>query len=224
MDVRAEKMLEDNPFLSNMELAYRLIFEDIILGRYQIGERLLQDKLSGLYGMSRTPVRDSLLKLETEGYVEKDGSSGFKVKEIDVVDYMEFWEFRRCMETHMAAVAATNITEMQLKKFRKNLEGTKKMGEYGNSLDIFRYDEEFHNLIVEAADNQYFQGAYEHYEAKIRYYRYLFQKQVNSVTIYAGHYRIYKALEKRNESEAKDAMYYHLSFFMKHFRNKVKNK
>lgn len=223
MNERAEKILEQNPFLNNMELAYRLIFEDIIMGKYKYGERLQQDKLSILYGMSRTPIRDALIKLETEGYVIKDERAGYKVSEVDVLDYIEFWEFRRHIESKVAALAAFNISDAQMREIRRNLEKTRELGNHGSFQEVFECDEEFHNLVVTSCGNKYFIGIYDFYQAKIRYYRYLFQKQAASASlIYSGHYKIYKALEKRDEDAARRAMYQHMNVFMEHLRQKLK--
>ncbi|POP33638.1 GntR family transcriptional regulator [Lactonifactor longoviformis] len=222
MDERAEKMLHENPFLNNMELAYKLIFEDIILGKFQNGERMQQERLSLMYGMSRTPVREALMKLETEGYIKKDDRVGYKVSNVDIIDYIDFWEFRKNLESHIAYLAATNISIQQLMKLSRNLEKTKKMGNSGNSLEVFRCDEEFHKLVVESSGNKYFIDVYNLYEAKIRYYRYLFQQKVNASMIYDAHSKIYKALESRSEDAAKRAMYQHMNAFMRHLRDKLR--
>ena len=221
MDERAEKMLHENPFLNNMELAYKLIFEDIILGKFQNGERMQQERLSLMYGMSRTPVREALMKLETEGYIKKDDRVGYKVSNVDIIDYIDFWEFRKNLESHIAYLAATNISIQQLMKLSRNLEKTKKMGNSGNSLEVFRCDEEFHKLVVESSGNKYFIDVYNLYEAKIRYYRYLFQQKVNASMIYDAHSKIYKALESRSEDAAKRAMYQHMNAFMRHLPDKL---
>ncbi|WP_207650889.1 GntR family transcriptional regulator [Lactonifactor longoviformis] len=205
-----------------MELAYKLIFEDIILGKFQNGERMQQERLSLMYGMSRTPVREALMKLETEGYIKKDDRVGYKVSNVDIIDYIDFWEFRKNLESHIAYLAATNISIQQLMKLSRNLEKTKKMGNSGNSLEVFRCDEEFHKLVVESSGNKYFIDVYNLYEAKIRYYRYLFQQKVNASMIYDAHSKIYKALESRSEDAAKRAMYQHMNAFMRHLRDKLR--
>lgn len=220
MNERAEELLKENPFLNNMELAYRLIFEDILDGKFDDEEQLQQDSLGGLYGMSRTPIREALIKLEGEGYIEK-GKRGYKMGKLDVVDYIDFWEFRRTIETYVAYLAAENASSVHLKKLKKNLEKTKQVGESGNTKDVFRCDEEFHKLVVQASRNKYFIDIYNLYESKIRYYRYLYQQHVTADIIYDAHLKIYKALEKRNEEAARSAMYQHLNAFREHLRKRL---
>jgi DNA-binding GntR family transcriptional regulator len=192
------------------------------LGKYKNGERLQQGKLSSLYEMSRTPIRDALIRLESEGYVTRDESAGYKVSEIDVSDYIEFWEFRRYLESKVASLAASNITEHQLNELKNNLERLLECGKEGEFLDIFHCDEEFHDIIINACGNKYYRGIFDLYKDKIKYYRYLYQRQVNAVMIYNGHYKIYKAFEKHDVEEARHAMYQHMNMFMEHLRNKLK--
>lgn len=220
MNERAEELLRENPFLNNTELAYRLIFEDILDGKFDDEEQLQQDRLGSLYGMSRTPIREALIKLEGEGYIEK-GKHGYKMGNLDVIDYIDFWEFRRTMEAYVAYLAAGNSSNLQLKELEKNLEKTKQMGAAGSSKDVFQCDEEFHKLVVQASGNKYFIDMYHLYESKIRYYRYLYQQHVTANMIYDAHLKIYKALEKRNEEAARAAMYQHMNCFRSHLRSRL---
>lgn len=220
MNDRAEKLLQKNPFLNNTELAYMLIFEDILDGKFDYEEQLQQDRLGNLYGMSRTPIREALIRLEEEGYLEK-GKQGYRMRRLDVLDYIDFWEFRRTMEAYVAYLAAGNSSSVQMQELAKNLEKTKLMGNSGTSKDIFECDEEFHKIVVAASGNKYFIEMYALYEPKIRYYRYLYQQHVTANMIYEAHLKIYRALEKRNEEAARAAMYQHMNAFRRHLRNRL---
>lgn len=65
----AQRLLAQTPFLSNTDLAFRLLEEALLSGRLAPGEKIGQESLALQLGMSRSPVREALRRLEEEGYV-----------------------------------------------------------------------------------------------------------------------------------------------------------
>lgn len=100
---------ENNPFISQGELAYEVLLDAIISGNLEIGEKLNQEELSKQLNMSRTPIRDALIRLNNEKLITK-GENGSYVYRIDIKDYMEFCEFRLMIEETAAYYAARSIS------------------------------------------------------------------------------------------------------------------
>ena len=66
---------KNNTFISSKELAYQVIMNLIIQRSLQSGERIVQDTLAESMGLSRSPIREALMKLTEEGFLEKNDKS-----------------------------------------------------------------------------------------------------------------------------------------------------
>ena len=69
-------LLREQPFLNQTDLAYELVLREILNGQLSPGEKIPQEQLAVLFGMSRTPVRDALIRLEEDRFLEKSGRAG----------------------------------------------------------------------------------------------------------------------------------------------------
>ena len=94
---------------------------DILSGKYQRGEILTESKLSAELGVSRTPIREALRRLEQEHIIEESGK-GSVVIGITEKDLEDIFMIRKSLECQVAALAAKNRTEEQLKQLREALE------------------------------------------------------------------------------------------------------
>lgn len=119
-------LLKEQPFLNQTELACELVLQEILNGQLSPGEKIPQEQLAVLFGMSRTPVRDALIRLEEERFLEKNGGAGYQVSRIRLKDYVDFCEFRLMLEAKAAYLAARYITEKQLEQLRENMERFRK--------------------------------------------------------------------------------------------------
>jgi DNA-binding GntR family transcriptional regulator len=88
------------------ESAYMRISEALLAGTIEPGARLVMDQLADQLGISRTPVRDALLRLEREGLIEPSGRRGYIVREIAPDDSQYLYEAREAVECFAARRAA----------------------------------------------------------------------------------------------------------------------
>lgn len=86
--------------------AYQRISEALLAGAIEPGSRLVMDQLAEQLDISRTPVRDALLRLEREGMVEPSGRRGYVVRELIGADSTHLYEAREAVECYAAARAA----------------------------------------------------------------------------------------------------------------------
>ena len=121
-DSLTHTLLKEQPFLNQTDLAYELVLREILNGQLSPGEKIPQEQLAVLFGMSRTPVRDALIRLEEDRFLEKSGRAGYQVSRIRLKDYVDFCEFRLMLEAKAAYLAARNITGKQLEQLRENME------------------------------------------------------------------------------------------------------
>ena len=94
---------------------------DILSGKYQKGESLTESKLSAELGVSRTPIREALRRLEQEHLIE-EAPKGVVVVGISEKDLEDIFTVRLKLEGSVAAMAALNYTEEQLAVIREALE------------------------------------------------------------------------------------------------------
>ncbi len=92
------------------EKAYRIIREAILSGRFEPSQRLKEAELTALCNVSRTPVREALHRLGTEGIVVVTPNSGAQVSTVSPTELEEIYALRAMLEAHAAARAARNLT------------------------------------------------------------------------------------------------------------------
>lgn len=104
------------------EKALVYIRQAILSGKFPAGSLLPAKNLAEEVGVSRTPIRDALRQLETEGLVTIAPRQEARVKELTFEDYKDMCELRIALETHAAQLAALRRTESDLEQIRLHLE------------------------------------------------------------------------------------------------------
>ncbi|RKO67910.1 GntR family transcriptional regulator [Desulfofundulus salinus] len=135
------------------ELVFESLREAIIQGRLKPGERLMEIQLAEEMGVSRTPVREAIRKLELEGFVVMVPRKGAYVAGISVKDIVDVFEVRAALEALAAGLAAERITEEELEELERALVKTYEVS--GHDLEaLVETDTRFHELIYKASRNE----------------------------------------------------------------------
>ena len=136
------------------EIVFETLRDAIISQTLEPGERLMEIQMADEMGVSRTPVREAIRKLELEGLVIMVPRKGAYVAGISVKDIHEVFEVRTSLEGLAASLAAQRITPEELDEMEKNL--FLEAGELeGNNLrSIVEIDTTFHDLLYKAARNE----------------------------------------------------------------------
>ncbi|MDZ4134873.1 MAG: GntR family transcriptional regulator, partial [Paracoccaceae bacterium] len=101
--------------------AYTLILEAIDAGTYKPGDRLVESELADRFGVSRTPVREALQRLETQSMLSRDGRS-LIVASLDHNQLAELYAVRTELEGLAARLAARHATDEELRVLRAMVE------------------------------------------------------------------------------------------------------
>lgn len=141
--------------------AYDFIRKKILSGEYAPGRSLMTKELSDEIGVSRTPVRDALRQLETDGLVNIQARLGASVRKMDFKECLEMCELRLALESHAAGLAARNRNEADLHEIRYAHEEMRRLtseilakGEEEVILaELVREDVRFHIAIMSATKN-----------------------------------------------------------------------
>lgn len=143
-----------------VDRAYEIIRDDILAGRLAPGQRLREEELTRQTGVSRTPVREALRRLESDGYTVVEANRGASVPIYSKRDVDEIYGLRALLEGHAARRAATRITPEQIGELERLIEAMKReMGQQKGPSNIeaqmrrTTLDRAFHEIILSAADN-----------------------------------------------------------------------
>lgn len=145
----------------NSDRAYDFIRKRILSGDYAPGYALMTEHLSAEIGVSRTPVRDALRQLESDGLVSIRPRLGASVKKMDAREFREMCEFRLALEGHAAQLAALNRSASELREIQQALEAMRALTarilaakkEEPWLRDLAQEDVRFHIAIITAAKN-----------------------------------------------------------------------
>lgn len=137
--------MSDNNSLSGK--VFEALENEILTGVLEPGEVLSENKVSSRLGVSRTPVREALLRLEQEGLVKAEPGKGAVVVGITQGDLLDIYEIRIRIEGLAARYAARNITDEQVKEMVDVVELQKFFAAKGDSQNVRDLDSKFHSMI-----------------------------------------------------------------------------
>ncbi|QCO56982.1 GntR family transcriptional regulator (plasmid) [Pseudorhodobacter turbinis] len=133
--------------------AYTLILEAIDAGVYKPGDRLVESELAERFGVSRTPVREALQRLETQSMLARDGRS-LIVASLDHNQLAELYAVRTELEGLAARLAARHATDEELRVLRAMVEDDKSLLG-GDPRALSRANKRFHKQIHLASHNRF---------------------------------------------------------------------
>jgi DNA-binding GntR family transcriptional regulator len=198
--------------LSIGEQIYRTIREKIIDNEYSPGEILSIDKLAEEFGVSTTPVREVLFRLEGAGLVAITRNRGATVSPINPDTAHEVWEFRRLLESYAARFAATRcdigrIVDVE----RKILVLLENVGDF----ELYKEtDRLLHRLLYENMGNRLIRESLDTLSDHARRIRYFaeslpFREEVIE-RVSREHLKIIEALKRRDAGASEAAVFEHL--------------
>lgn len=135
------------------EMVYESLRDAIVNQVLKPGERLMEMDLADEMGVSRTPVREAIRKLELEGYVVMIPRKGAYVAGLSIKDINEVFEIRGALESLAAGLAAQRATEKEIEEMELNLAMESSHFESSDLLKTIEVDTKFHELIFNASRN-----------------------------------------------------------------------
>lgn len=136
------------------ELVFEHIKRAIITGELKPGERLMEVQLAEKLGVSRTPVREAIRKLELEGLVVMVPRKGAFVSDVSLKDIIDVFEVRETLEGLASYLAAERITKEEIDNLTEILRRTKENVEKGDNQGIIECDVKFHDAVFNASRNE----------------------------------------------------------------------
>ena len=145
---------EMNEYLPLRDVEFQTLRQAILRGELKPGERLMEVRLAKKLGVSRTPIREAIRKLELEGLVLMIPRRGAEVAEITEKSMRDVLEVRRALEVLAVSLSCDRISGEQIEALKEAAE------EFDRSLtldDVTRTaeaDVHFHDIIYRSTDNQ----------------------------------------------------------------------
>lgn len=122
-------------------------------GRVPTGAHLTENEIAGWLGMSRTPVREAMRRLESEGLLLNQPFRGALVMRLDTEDMRQLYVVRELLEPAAAGWCAINASQADLDVMRGLLAQEKR--QLGNPPALIPINRQFHNAILDGARNQF---------------------------------------------------------------------
>jgi DNA-binding GntR family transcriptional regulator len=139
---------------SASSLAYQELKALLLLGDVPVGARLREERLAERLGMSRTPVRESLLRLHAEHFLERHPEGGYRATVPSAQSMRELYEVRRALEVYALRRTSSDGDRdyeglEELREEWRAMEG----GEIAQDAEFVHLDEDFHRRLAESAGN-----------------------------------------------------------------------
>ena len=148
-----------NDKISNSDRAYQKLYEAIRSGQLAPGTRIRETEIAELVGLSRTPVRDAIKRLENDGLIEHQPRIGAVVKSLSHQEVVELYEMRAVLERTAASMAAKHASKAEIEEMKELNSSMLKAS--GNPREVARLNELFHRCIFNAARNRFLLASFQ---------------------------------------------------------------
>jgi len=116
--MKGELKMDVNEYLPLRDVVFNTLRQAILTGEMEPGERLMEIQLANKLGVSRTPIREAIRKLELEGLVIMIPRKGAEVAHITVKDMRDVLEVRSALEELAATLACKNVTPEHIEELK----------------------------------------------------------------------------------------------------------
>lgn len=138
---------------SRADFVYDSLRDAIWEGRFAHGERIREEEIANVLGVSRTPVREALQRLQQRGLLVIGPGRGLMVAQLSKQQVFELYAMREILEGSAARFAARHANEAEIEilyRLQRELAASN-----GDALNLVKLNRRFHQAIYEAAHNQY---------------------------------------------------------------------
>ena len=193
------------------EMVYEELKMQILKGSIIPGTRMMEVELAEEMGVSRTPIREAIRKLEKEGLVTIEPRRGAYASMISTEDMVEILEVRQDLEGLAAYFAADRMTEGQMSELRKESDSYNDAVKRGNMEEMIKHDTRFHHIIVESCRNKILVQMIEQLQELVLRFRYIYYDNFRRAeNMPEEHEAILTAIAEGNADKARAAADIHI--------------
>lgn len=190
-------------FLPLRDVVFNTLRQGILTGELKPGERLMEIHLANKLGVSRTPIREAIRKLELEGLVTMIPRRGAEVAQITEKSLRDVLEVRRALDALSVELACDRINDEELAALGKACESFEKAVSTRDPKKIAQADVEFHNIIVKAAGNTRLVQLINNLSEQMYRYRFEYIKDVSThEQLIAEHRILFDCIRNKDKATA----------------------
>lgn len=198
-------------FLPLREVVFNTLRQAILTGELKPGERLMEIHLANRLGVSRTPIREAIRKLELEGLVTMIPRRGAEVAQITEKSMNDVLEVRRALDALCVELACERITQEKLEQLKTACDSFEKAVKTKDVKKIAQADVALHDIIVEATGNQRLIQMVNNLSEQMYRYRFEYIKDSEQhENLVEEHRIIYESLVKKDKETASSAAKLHI--------------
>lgn len=188
-----------NDYKPLRDVIFEALREAIIIGELKPGERLMEIQLSEKMGVSRTPVREAIRKLELEGFVDMIPRRGAQVADLSNKQIADVLEVRASLDGLATQLATLRISPDEFDALKTVQAQFRTFVEKENIPGAIKKDTEFHDIIYTASRNQRLVTMLNNLREQVHRFRVMYIKDIVSLrTLVSEHEEIVNAIETKD--------------------------
>ena len=200
-----------NEYLPLRDVVFQTLRQAILRGELEPGERLMEIHLANRLGVSRTPIREAIRKLELEGLVVMIPRRGAIVASITEKDLKDVLEVRRTLEIMAGEMACERITPELLKQLEEAGREFMKLKDTNDFTSLAEVNVKFHDIIYAATDNQRLITILNNLREQMYRYRLEYLKDTGShERLNCEHHEIYEGIKRGDKAAVSAAIGVHI--------------
>lgn len=205
------QVMIDDEYLPLRDVVFNTLRQQILTGELKPGERLMEIHLANKLGVSRTPIREAIRKLELEGLVIMIPRRGAEVAQITWKNLKDVLEVRRALDVLAIELSCDRITkeeQTELQEACKNFEEATKTADVRG---IAEADVKFHDIIVKSTRNDRLIQLVNNLSEQMYRYRFEYLKDISShASLVAEHNKICQSIINKEVNSAVEAVKIHV--------------
>ena len=189
----------NNEYMPMRELIYQYMRDAIITRKLPAGDHLVEEDLAQKLNASRTPVREALRKLESEGLVKHHRRRGVEVRQISMRDASDIYDLCAVLEGYAARLMAENLTRESIIQLKTVLYRMKESIDNNDADMEQKLHKEWHFIIYSACKNKRVEELLKNYHEYLQLFRaYAMQVPGRPGHSWEEHERLFSAIELRD--------------------------
>lgn len=198
-------------FLPLRDVVFKTLRQAILTGDLKPGERLMEIHLANKLGVSRTPIREAIRKLELEGLVTMVPRRGAQVAQITEKSLSDVLEVRRALDELAVELACLRITDEEKEKLKEACADFEKAVVTRDVRTIAKADVSFHDIIFQSTGNARLSQLVNNLAEQMYRYRYEYIKDDKRHDVLVNeHRKIYDSILQGDIPSAKEAIRVHI--------------
>lgn len=203
--------IDMDEFLPLRDVVFNTLRKAILTGQLKPGERLMEVHLANRLGVSRTPIREAIRKLELEGLVIMIPRRGAEVARITEKSLKDVLEVRRALDALSVELACERITKEDMERLWGACQEFERAAKGKDASIIAKADVALHDIIVEATGNLRLTQLVNNLSEQMYRYRFVYIKEESKHDmLVAEHREIYESIASRDRERAARAAKLHI--------------